>query len=69
MLAFLFVVLCFVLKFVISKHHARGDFSKALFLQLSRTLKSAKMKLLNCVLDANFVGSNWPLRGTIWLTK
>ena len=69
MLAFLFVVLCFVLKFVISKHHARGDFSNALLLELSRTKKSAKMKLSFWGLDANFVGSNWPLRGTICLAE
>ena len=39
--------LIITMKFVISKHHARGDFSKALLLQRSRTLQSVKMKLFN----------------------
>ena len=57
------------MKFVISKHHARGDFSKALLVQLSRTQQNAKMQVSTCCLDANFVGYNWPLRGTICLAE
>ena len=47
------------MKFVISKHHARGDFSKDLLLQLSRTLQSAKMRLSALGSDAIFVGYNY----------
>ena len=38
-------------------------------MQLSRTLQSAKMKLFNWGLDANFVGYNCPLRGVLFVSQ
>ena len=58
------------MKFVISNHHARGDFLKRVA-KVCKCRARSRICAVSCPLGdtANFVVFNWPLRGTICLAE
>ena len=61
--------LVIIVKFVISNHHSRGDFCESPNCANAAHAAGFVQGAVPLGLNANFVGFNWPLRGTICLAE